>query len=65
MSELVVQVVEDGKVVASQPLPADNYIVVCGAERMVTHEQHYPTKGTVIVTIKRLAGTEGNDDDND
>jgi hypothetical protein len=33
-------------------LPPGAYVVTCSPERYVASEQHYPTKGTSVVTIK-------------
>jgi hypothetical protein len=33
----------------------DDYVIVLGPERYVSHVQNYPGKGTVVLTIK----TEG------
>jgi hypothetical protein len=50
---VTVQVVEDGKIVESKPLPPDEYMVLCGERRYIDGVQSYPAKGTVVVTIKR------------
>lgn len=51
---VTVQVLEDGNVVETKPLPPDEYIVLCGEGRYISGVQDYPGKGTVVVTIKRL-----------
>ncbi len=55
---VTVQVLEDGKVVESKPLPPDEYVVLCGERRYIDGVQSYPTKGTVVVTIKRLSESD-------
>ena len=57
MADVTVQVLEDGKVVESKPLPADEYMVLCGERMRIDAVQDYPTTGTVIVTIKRDGGS--------
>lgn len=34
----------------------NDYIVVTAGDYYVAHYQHYPTKGTVVLTIKRDGG---------
>lgn len=51
--DVVVQVLEAGKVVDSKPLPPDEYIVLCGENKYVAGVQDYPGKGTTVITIKR------------
>jgi hypothetical protein len=34
-------------------LEHDGYIVLTGPGKYIAHEQHFPGKGTVILTIKR------------
>lgn len=43
---------DSGEVLAEKLLDND-YLVVCAGNRYVDGVQAYPTKGTVVVTIKR------------
>jgi hypothetical protein len=53
MSEVEIHVLEDGEVVERKPLPPDEYAVLVGERREISHIQAH-ANGTVIVTIKRL-----------
>lgn len=39
--------------------PDADYVITCGPNFHVAHTQVYPSKGTTILTIKRLEGDRG------
>lgn len=51
---------ESGEVLDERTL-ADDYLILCHGRSYLAREQHYPTTGTSVLTVKRVPPGAGDD----